>query len=136
MQRPLLPIPERDGEHPDEAFYGSLHAPCFEGRQQYLRIRMPAKSGREALRLQLLAYRLEVVDLAVEHDHVAPPRGNHRLMTGGREVYYRQTTETERDSCVGIDPFTRVVRASRRHDHRHALYHGAERGGVLLAGRV
>ena len=82
-----------------------------------------------AVRLELPAKRLEIVDLAVEDDDVTPIVRAHRLVTGRREIDDRQPAEPERYATRGVDPATVVVWAAMD-DRRGLREHG--RGQCIL----
>ena len=106
-ERPLRPVPERDREHPVEALEGPGQTPGHDGGKDHLRVAARPKCASQAL--QLMAQRFEVVDLAVEREHVTPVGGRHRLVPERREIDDRQPAVPERDPRVRVDPVARVV---------------------------
>lgn len=103
-------VPNRKREHAHESLHGVLDAPRLEGSEQHLGVRVAVEG--EAARGQLLPERLEVVDLSVVDDHVAPRRGGHRLMARGGEVEDREPTVREADAVGIVRPEALVVGAS------------------------
>ena len=87
-------------------------------------------------RLQLLAKGLEIVDFAVEDDHVASAGGLHRLMAGGREVDDRQPAKADSHARCLVDPGSAVVGSPMVQGLRHALDGGTERRSVGLSLQV
>src|ERR1035437_7059967 len=78
----LLPIPDGERKHAVELLEGGFHTPVSNGRQHYLGVRVPAEGLSE--RIQFLSQGLEIVDFAVEGDHVAAAGRMHRLMSRRR----------------------------------------------------
>ena len=89
---------------------------------------MAAPGGRLALGFECLAQLAVIVDFAVEDDHVAPRRRDHRLVAGGREIDDRQPPVPERNPCLGIGPHALVVRPPVGDGVGHAPRNGLERG--------
>ena len=63
---------------------------------------------------QLLAQRLEVVDLSVEDDRQATVLIEHWLVAAGREVDHRQPPMGQRDPPIHGLPQSSIVRAAMR----------------------
>ena len=80
-QLPLLPVPEREREHADEAFDGGLQPPSFDRGQDDLGIAVAAEI--DAVVGELAAQFAVIVDLAIVGDDVAAAGRDHRL---GRDV--------------------------------------------------
>src|SRR5690348_2420677 len=53
-----------------------------------------------------------VVDLAVEHDVIAPAGGRHRLMASFGEIHHRETPMPEDDSRAPMAPQSVTVRSA------------------------
>lgn len=69
-----------------------------------------------------------VVDLAVEGDHVAARRRDHRLMAGRGQIDDRQSRMAERQASVRRNPCTTVVGAAVPYRGGHACDRRAQRG--------
>ncbi len=110
VERARLAVPERECEHPDEAFEAGLEPPRLEGSEHDLGVRVPAKAV--AARFERAREVGEVVDLAVVDHHEAPARRRHRLVAVGREVEDREAAVAEGDAALGVGPRARVVGAA------------------------
>ena len=114
-QRPLLPVPNREREHADEALHRPAHPPPFEARQHHLGVGVPAKRDVAQLVQQFAV----VVDLTIEFDDVPAARRRHRLRAGRRQIDDLQAAEGERDSARVVDELAVVVRPAVANRRRH-----------------
>ena len=121
MQGALLPVPQAEGEHPDEPFQRRLEAPLDDGREHHFRIRMSAK--RVAGFFQITPQIVEVVDLAVKDDDEPAVGREHGLMAFRGKVEDGETTVREREARVRIDPHSLVIRSpmTKRGGHPQSL---------------
>jgi len=76
--------------------------------------------------MQLFAQTLEVINLAIEDDHVTAARRGHRLRTGLGQVDDAQTAKSECGSRAGIDPRPFVIRTAVYEPRCHSLGGRAE----------
>jgi hypothetical protein len=119
MQAPALAVPKSDGEHTVEAFHCRLNPPRVECSQQHLGVRVSAEGWGFARFLELDAQRLEVIDLAVQHNDIAARCGHHRLVAGGRNIDDGKPSKAEGNAARGINPFAGIVRTAMRNRFAH-----------------
>jgi hypothetical protein len=100
VQRVLLLVPEGEGEHAGEARQGGVQAPCVDGCQQHLGVRVPAPAPLAERRAQLR----RVVDLAVVDDAVPPAGRHHRLRAVCGQVHDRQPPMSEAQPDGVVEP--------------------------------
>jgi hypothetical protein len=98
----MPPVPQSEGEHPNEPFEGCFESPLNDGRQHHLRIRVAAKCV--PLFFPAVPQIAKVVYLPVENDDVSATCREHRLMSFRREVDNGETTVRKGNARVRIDP--------------------------------
>ena len=119
-EHPLTAVPGGDGEHAFQPRQRRLDAPAIEGRQDRLRVGVPAEFRRPAgAALQLIAEGKVVVDLAIEGDHEASGGRAHGLMPGRRKVENGQPPVSQGDSALRLRPRSVVVRPAMGQPVRH-----------------
>src|SRR6516162_9927222 len=121
----LLGVPAGEGEHTAKPTHrtwpmqaeGTEHDGCVASGLEFL-----------PLGLQALPQFAEIVDLAVEDDHVPGQRIYHRLGTSRRKIEDREPSEAEqRAPAAGVrcgNPCPAVVRAAMDHGAAHSLQRG------------
>src|SRR5262249_13041449 len=115
--------PDREREHSTQTL-NELLALLFVEVDEALGVRLRAE--RVALRLEVRAQLVEVVDLAVERDPERAVLVRERLTARGREVDDRETSMPERGGAEDLDPFAVGPPV------RECAGHGAD--GALVSG--
>ena len=120
-ERPVLPVPEREGEHAGGArLQRLLQPPTLDGGQQRFRIGMPPPGqGVRTLGLDLPPEVKVVVYLAIEDDDAPPRGGPHRLAAGRRRIDDGQTPVGQCDLGLTVDPDPGIVGTTMRNGVRH-----------------
>jgi hypothetical protein len=126
-ERAAAAVPDRHREHALEVRPDAL-APSLEAAQDALGVAAGAEAMAE--RLERLAQRGVVVDLAVEGDDEAPVVALHRLVAAG-QVDDRQAAHAEAEVVLREDAL--VVRAAV-HDGVAHRAHRRRTHGLTLAG--
>ena len=78
---------------------------------------------------ELSTQSLEIVDLAVVRDDVAPGFGDHRLVAERREVQDREAPVPQRNSRRSIRPYALIIRPTVRERIRHSSTRRRQRFG-------
>ncbi len=81
---PLLPVPQRKGEHADETLDRRLHAPFGDGLDQHLGVGMSLETP--PARLELRPQLAGIVDFAIVGEHAGAAARHHRLGAGRRQI--------------------------------------------------
>ena len=92
-------------------------SPGPDGLEEHLGV---ASARKATLALELVAKRSVIVDLAVEHEHVASVGGGH-WPRSHQEIDDREPSDAESDTARGIDPDATVVRPTVSKRSRHRL---------------
>jgi hypothetical protein len=95
----------------------ALGAPLPVCREEHLGVASRGESPAE--RLELAPQLEKIVDLAVEHHHVAAVIADHRLVAGAADVEDRQAPKHQTDSRGLVD--TDIIRTAMRQHRAHAI---------------
>ena len=115
VERPLLPVPQCEREHPCRIPQRRRQSEMLDRRQERLRIGRALPGGhRTGSSIHPVSQLLMIVYLPVERNDVAARTGAHRLVPGGRQIDHRQTPMSQRDAGGSVEPYVRVVRSAMR----------------------
>ena len=115
-QRTAAGVEIGEGKHAVEQRHGLFGPPVMQGFEHHFGIADGSKD--DALRLQRLAQRPVIVDLAIVDQHALAGCGQHRLAGGGRGVDDGQPAVTERQPVVA--PAVMIVGAAMHQRLHHA----------------
>ncbi len=110
VQHVLLPIPQREREHPIELGKRVANTPFGDDGQHHFGVGVPSEGV--AAPLELRTEGAEVIDLAVKHDDVASRGRVHRLVAKWREINDGEASVAERDSGPAVEPRAGIVRSA------------------------
>ena len=96
--------PPSEREHALDRVERGLEPPRHEGGQQHFRVGVTSPRRRVPLRLEPRTHVFRVVDLAVEHEHIAAVGGDQGLVAGRARVQHGQPTEAQGEAGSLVDP--------------------------------
>src|ERR1700687_5046326 len=115
---PLLPVPQRKGEHADETLDRGPQPPFGDRLDHDFGIGMAPEPVAE--RLKLGPELARIIDLAVIGDDVAPAGGTHRLRAGRRQIDDGETGKSKRDAGLGVNEDAPVGRPAMSKPRGHS----------------
>jgi len=108
----LLPVPQAQREHARSAFDRFSQPPGRYCGQEHLRVGMPSPLRRIPLFLEQRTKLAEIVDLAIEGEHIAPACGMHRLVPRRAQIDDREAAMSECHCAVIAEPLPGIIGAA------------------------